>query len=148
MARMHSRKRGKAASHRPIGRPAPEGQNAKDVEKKVLALAKEGHSASQIGHALKAEGIVDVKAVTGKRVAQILAENDLQGDLPEDLLQLVKKAVLIRKHLEENIHDEPAKRGLILTESKVLRLTKYYKKTGKVAQSWNYNPKQSRYLAE
>ncbi len=151
MARMHSRKRGKAASSKPIGRPAPKGLKltAKQIEELVLKLGKEGMPASRIGLALRDEhGVPDVKAVTGKRIARILADNKAQPELPEDLVALIRKAVLLRKHLESNAHDEPAKRGLTLTESKVLRLTRHYKKTGRVKASWNYNPKEASYLAE
>jgi len=56
----------------------------------------------------------------------------------------MKKVLLIQTHLESNHKDQPANRGLTLTESKILRLVKYYKKTGRVAKDWNYNPKQIR----
>ncbi len=150
MARMHSRARGKAASYRPVGRPKPEGGlSAKEIEKKVVELAKQGMSPSKIGNTLRDEhDTPDVKAVTGKRVAAILAEHDAAGELPEDILALIKKAVLIRKHLEDNKQDKPARRGLTLTESKIMRLTKYYKNAGKVRTDWHYNPKQASYLAE
>lgn len=150
MARMHSRKKGKAASYRPVGRPKPEDSlNAKETEKKVVALAKQGKTNSEIGMVLRDEHQTpDVKAVTGKRIAHILRDNDAQTELPEDLLALVKKAVLIRKHLEDNKQDKPARRGLTLTESKIMRLTKYYKSAGRVRAEWHYNPKEASYLAE
>ncbi len=150
MARMHSRARGKAASYRPVGRPKPEGGlSAKEIEKKVVELAKQGKAPSQIGMILRDEHQTpDIKAVTGKRVATILADNDQGLELPEDLLSLIKKAVMIRKHLEDNKQDKPARRGLTLTESKIMRLTKYYKSAGHIQADWHYNPKQASYLAE
>lgn len=121
----------------------------KDIEKKVVELAKQGQSAARIGTALRDEHkVLDVKAATGKQVTEIIAEAGSAPALPDDLLALIRKAVLIRKHLELNKHDQPAKRGLTLTESKVLRLSKYYKGTGRVASTWNYNPKEVSYLAE
>ena len=60
-----------------------------------------------------------------------------------DLLALIKRAVFLRKHLEANKQDETAERGLILTESKIKRLTKYYKKTGKVKSEWKYDPERA-----
>ena len=47
--------------------------------------------------------------------------------LPEDLYHLIKKAVNIRKHLERNRKDTDSKFRLILVESRVHRLARYYK---------------------
>lgn len=150
MARMHSRKRGKSGSTRPVGRPKAKGSlGEKETEKLVLELAQEGKTPSQIGMILRDEhNTPDVKSVTGKRITQLLKEQDAEKDLPEDLIALIRKAVLIRKHLEENKQDKPARRGLTLTESKIMRLTKYYKNSGRVRQDWYYNPKEASYLAE
>jgi len=41
----------------------------------------------------------------------------------------MKKAVAIRKHLEKNRKDKDSKYRLILVESKIHRLTRYYRKT-------------------
>ncbi len=51
---------------------------------------------------------------------------------PEDLFNLMKKAVSVRKHLEKNRKDKDSKYRLILVESKIHRLTRYYRKTGQV----------------
>ena len=151
MARMHSRKRGQAGSRKPMGRQKPGwiSLKEKEIESIIQKLARERHSPSEIGLILRDQyGIPDVKAVLGKRLTKVLGEKGQAPKLPEDLVALIKKAVLIRKHLEENHKDEPAKRGLTLTESKIFRLTKYYKSTGKVPATWNYNPKEAGYLAE
>ena len=57
-------------------------------------------------------------------------------DIPEDLYCLIKKAVAVRKHLERNRKDMDAKFRLILIESRVHRLGRYYKKAGKLAPNW------------
>ena len=57
-------------------------------------------------------------------------------DIPEDLYCLIKKAVSVRKHLERNRKDCDAKFRLILIESRVHRLGRYYKKAGKLAPNW------------
>jgi len=68
--------------------------------------------------------------------------------MPEDLMALLRKVLAIQNHLQENKKDMPAKRGLQLTESKILRLVKYYKKTGKVDSAWKYHPKQIKMYVE
>lgn len=151
MARMHSRKRGKAKSHRPVGRPKPKNSELsnKEIEDLIVKLAKEGHTPSQIGNLLRDEHEVpDVKAMTGKKISAITKEHDVQLELPEDLRELVKKSVMLRKHLQDNKQDEPAKRGLKLTESKIQRLSKHHKDTKKLPTTWKYNWKQYTYLAE
>lgn len=151
MARMHSRKKGKAKSRKPVERTKAEWVTLKEKEIQdiIKGLADEGNSPSKIGLILRDQyGIPDVKPVMGKKLNQVLNELGVKQEIPEDLLALVKKAVMIRKHLETNHKDQPGVRGLRLTESKIMRLTKYYKSTGKVAQTWNYNPKEASYLAE
>ncbi len=149
MARMHARTKGKSASQRPAGRPVPEGSpSAKQVEEEILLLAKQGHSPSYIGTLLKEKGILDVKAITQKKVSVILSEHGLSLELPEDLRNLIQKAIMLRKHLKENHKDQPAKRGLTLTEAKIQRVAKHHKSTNKLPTSWKYDWKQFNYLAE
>jgi small subunit ribosomal protein S15 len=147
---MHARTHGKAKSHRPVGRPKPEGSpSEKEIIKHITELAKEGHTPSQIGNILRDEHqILDVKAVTGKKLTELFNENATPLELPEDLRELVKKAVMLRKHLKDNKQDEGAKRGLKLNESKVQRLAKHHKDTHKLDAGWKYDWKQYTYLAE
>lgn len=151
MARMHSRKKGKSGSNKPAKKtiPAWVKYSPKEVELLVVKYAKEGKTPSQIGIYLRDEyGIPDIKTITGKSVTKILEEKNLLGELPEDIMALIRKAVLIRKHLEENHKDMPAKRGLQLTESKILRLAKYYKRTKRLPADWKYDPKKIRLYIE
>ena len=55
---------------------------------------------------------------------------------------------MIRKHLEANKKDMPAKRGLQLTDSKIRRLAKYYKKKGVLDAKWRYNADQFKMYAQ
>jgi small subunit ribosomal protein S15 len=150
MARMHSRKKGKSGSTRPTNSEAKwVNYKDKEVEKLIIKYAKEGNSASKIGIILRDKyGIPDAKAVTKKTVTKVLEENKLTHKLPEDLVALIRRALQIRKHMEENKQDMPAKRGLQLTESKIKRLVKYYKRTGKVDQDWKYDPRTVRVLVQ
>uniref|UniRef100_A0A2N9F6L0 Ribosomal protein S13/S15 N-terminal domain-containing protein n=1 Tax=Fagus sylvatica TaxID=28930 RepID=A0A2N9F6L0_FAGSY len=62
----------------------------------------------------------------------------LAPEIPEDLYHLIKKAVSIRKHLERNRKDKDSKFRLILVESRIQRLARYYKKTKKLPPVWKY----------
>ena len=85
-------------------------------------------------------GIPSVRAVTGKSVLQILEERGLAPSIPEDLANLIRRAIRVRRHLEEHPKDYHSKRGLILIESKIYRLSKYYKRIGKLPPDWEYKP--------
>ncbi|KAI4733309.1 hypothetical protein E4T50_16133, partial [Aureobasidium sp. EXF-12298] len=60
----------------------------------------------------------------------------LAPEIPEDLYMLVKKAVAVRKHLERNRKDKDSKFRLILIESRIHRLARYYKTVGVLPPTW------------
>jgi small subunit ribosomal protein S15 len=143
MARMHSRKKGKSGSTRParLEKPVWVELSSEEVENEVVKLAKKGLSQSLIGVILRdSHGIPLVKVVTGKSISQILQEHEIKSPLPEDLTNLVKKALTLRKHLESNHKDLDSKKGLQRTESKIYRLIKYYKKSGELQPDFKYSP--------
>ncbi len=149
MARMHSRKKGRSGSTRParLEKPVWVEYSAEEVENLVVKLARKGYSASMIGVVLRdSYGIPLVKVVTGKPISQILKDNEIEALLPEELSNLVKKALTIRKHLESNHKDLEAKKGLNRTESKIYRLIKYYKKKKKLPVDFKYDPEKIRTL--
>ena len=92
------------------------------------------------------DGIPLVKAVTGSKILRILKKNGkkelsfvivgLAPSLPEDMYFLIKKAVAVRKHLERNRKDRDSKFRLILIESRIHRLTRYYKRTEQLPPTW------------
>ena len=134
MARMHTRRRGSSGSDRPVADEPPEWSDvdADAVEERVVELAQQGHDASVIGLKLRDEGVKgtpvpDVKLATGKKITEILEENDVAPDLPEDLRNLMERAVRLREHMEENPQDAQNKRALQNTESKIRRLVNYYR---------------------
>jgi len=149
LARLHSRKKGKSGSTRPsrLEKPVWVERSAEEVEGLVVKLARKGFSKSMIGIILRdSYGIPLVKIVTGKKTSQILKENEIEAPLPEELSNLVKKALNIRKHMEVNHKDLQGKKGLQRTESKIYRLIKYYKKKKKLAQDFKYDPEKIRTL--
>jgi len=104
-------------------------------------------SSSQIGLALRDRyGVPDVKLATGKRVTEILREKGLDSEIPEDLRNLMQKALGIRKHLSENKKDLHNTRQLQITESKVRRLVKYYVRSGRMPKGWTYKPETAEIL--
>ena len=146
---MHSRKKGKSGSTRParLEKPVWIELSPEEVENEVVKLARKGHSKSLIGTIMRdSRGVPLVKVVVGKKISQILKENDIKAPLPEELANLVKKALSIRKHLEENHKDLEAKKGLNRTESKIYRLIKYYKKKKKLPLDFKYDPEKIRTL--
>ena len=149
MARMHSRKRGKSGSTKPIRKSVPVWVKYKpeEVEKLVIKLAKEGKKTSEIGIVLRdSYGIPCVKTITNKKITEVIKENKLERKIPEDLHNLIEKAVSILKHLEKNKQDMVGKRGLQLTESKIKRLTKYYKNKKRLPADWKYSRETSELL--
>ncbi len=151
MARMHSRDKGKSGSTKPSVKKVPSWvkYGAKEIELLVAKYAKDGKTSSNIGTYLRDEyGIPDVKLIAGKSITQIMKEKGYSKKLPEDLTYLMKKVLKIRDHLENNKKDQPAIRGLRLTESKILRLIKYYKSTGRIDKDWNYDPKNIKMFIE
>ncbi|MBR9690343.1 30S ribosomal protein S15 [Candidatus Woesearchaeota archaeon] len=143
MARMHSRKKGKSSSTKPIKKSVPSWIRYKpaEIELLIAKLSRQGKTPSQIGIYLRdVYGIPDVTLITKKTITKILEEKKLLSELPEDLMALIKKAVMIRKHQEENRQDQTAKRGLQLTESKIGRLVNYYKKNDRLDKAWKYDP--------
>ncbi|WP_435063952.1 30S ribosomal protein S15 [Halobaculum sp. EA56] len=134
MARMHTRRRGSSGSDNPAADEPPEWSDvdADDVEERVVELAEQGHDPSVIGMKLRDEGVKgtpvpNVKLATGKKVTEILEEHDAGNDLPEDLRNLMERAVRLREHVEENGQDAQNKRALQNTESKIRRLADYYR---------------------
>ncbi|MDG6250500.1 30S ribosomal protein S15 [Methanocalculus sp.] len=149
MARMHARRRGSSGSVRPYRTDIPEWSNTDlaEIEKLIVGMKKDGLSSSVIGMTLRDKySVPDIKLVTGKRIGTILKENDLVSEIPEDLRNLMQKALGMRKHLSENKKDIHNKRQLQLTESKVRRLVRYYTKSGKLPKGWTYKPETAEIL--
>jgi small subunit ribosomal protein S15 len=149
MARMHARRRGKSCSVRPYRKQAPAWSNtdAKAITKVILDLRKEGASGSRIGLILRDRyGVPDVKLALGKRIGDILRENKVASEIPEDLRDLMSKALGLRKHLGENKKDLHNKRQLQLIESKIRRLVKYYVGSKKLQKDFIYKPENAEIL--
>ncbi len=151
MARMHARRKGKHGSTKPVrdSKPTWVKYKPKEVIKLVEKLGKKGIQSAEIGRVLRdTYGIPDVKIITKKKISTILKEAELYPDFPEDLMNLMKRAVNVSKHLENNKKDLHSRRGLKLIESKIMRLVKYYKNKGRIKKDWKYNIETAKLLVE
>ncbi|KAI0483132.1 40S ribosomal protein S13 [Xylariaceae sp. FL0804] len=141
MGRLHSNGKGISSSAVPYSRQPPAWLKTTpdQVEEQICRLARKGATPSQIGVILRdSHGIAQVKVVTGNKILRILKSNGLAPSLSEDLYMLIKKAVSVRKHLERNRKDKDAKFRLILIESRIHRLARYYKAVGVLPPTWKY----------
>lgn len=121
----------------------------KEIIEAIIHLANEGHSQSEIGMILRNQyGVPKVSKALGKKVAGVLKEQNLLPKMPEDLMNLIRKSVTLREHMEKNKKDMSAKRGLMLTVSKIRALEKYYKKSQKIPINWRYSSETAALLAK
>ncbi|GET87925.1 40S ribosomal protein S13, putative [Leishmania tarentolae] len=141
MVRMHGNGRGKASSALPYRRTPPAWLKiaSRNVVKMVCKSSRKGMMPSQIGMELRdSMGIAQVKNVTGRKILRILKHNGLAPEIPEDLYFLVKRATQMRKHLERHTKDRDTKYRLILVESRIHRLARYYKRVKQLPPTWKY----------
>lgn len=137
MARM----RGRSRSTRPVSKRPPDWieYQPDEVKALIINLTREGKAPSEIGNILRDEhGIPLVKPIVGQGILQVLYEAGLAPRLPEDLYNLMVKAAQLRRHMERNPKDFNNKRGLQMTESRIYRLTRYYKRERMIPADWNY----------
>jgi small subunit ribosomal protein S15 len=105
----------------------------------VAKLREDGNDPAQIGLKLRDQyGIPSVKQVTGKKVTEILEDEDLEPEVPEDLKNLVSKAESIEEHLDDNPKDSKANRQLELTKAKIKKLADYHREHGNIDENWKY----------
>lgn len=142
MARMHTRKRGRAGSKRPVreGKPVWVTIGNDDLDQLIVKLKKEGLTKSKLGMVLRDQyGIPKVKEIRGTRISKILETNGVREKVPEDLAALISKAINLNKHLGINPKDLKNRRGLELVEAKIKRLSDYYRRKSKLPTGWRYS---------
>mmetsp|Transcript_68165 Transcript_68165/g.79312 ORF Transcript_68165/g.79312 Transcript_68165/m.79312 type:complete len:152 (+) Transcript_68165:53-508(+) len=142
MGRMHSQGKGISGSALPFRRKPPKWTTITPaaVVELIIKLAKKGLTPSQIGVVLRDQhAIPQVRFLTGKKILRILKKNGAAPEIPEDLYNLIKKAVSVRKHLEKFRKDKDSKFRLILIESRIHRLARYYRTSKKLPPNWRYD---------
>lgn len=141
MSRMHSDGRGSSGSNKPFNKKAPEwtDYSEEEVRELVVELREEGLDPAQIGLRLRDEyGVPDVKTLTGEKITEILEEEGIAPEIPEDLNNLVEKAENLERHIEENPADDDAERRLELVKAKVRRVAQYHRENGNIPGDWKY----------
>jgi small subunit ribosomal protein S15 len=124
--------------------------STEEIYQIINELTKKGKSTTEIGLYLKQEyAIKNVLQKTGKKISKIQKEQNLkEGKLPDELVFLIKKAVKLIKHNENNKKDTSAKRGKQKTVSKINRLRKYYIRKGKIDPNWRYSDSEAKLLVK
>ena len=151
MARMHARRCGSSSSTRPLRAGNPEWVpiSSEEVTRLIAKMAKEGLSSSQIGVRLRDQyGVPDVKLACGRTVVKIMKESGAKMELPEDLRNLMHRAVKLSGHLARKPKDLHNRRRLQLLEAKIRRLVRYYHRTGALAKDWSYSLESAKLLVE
>ncbi len=93
-----------------------------EVEAKVVELAKSGTPPEKIGLILRDQfGVAKVRAF-GKKISQILKENDLYVD--SEHANIAKKVDTLKGHFENNKHDYSAKRSLMTYTAQLHKLNR------------------------
>ena len=77
-----------------------------------------------------------------------MKKHNLQPKLPEDLMNLMKRAVKLHEHLQKHKKDKHSRRGLELLESRIRRLSKYYIDKGLLPKDWKYSYDTAKLIVE
>lgn len=149
MARMHTRKRGKSRSRKPSVTSKWVKVEKTKIEESIEQMAKEGVPPAKIGLVLRDHhGVPDAKKVLGVSITGFLKQKNLLSQYPSDLIDLVRKAVRLRKHLvSNNKKDKDNRRHLRNVESKINRLVRYYR-GNRLPQGWKYVPEEAALLVK
>lgn len=140
------KKKGQSHSTRPSTSISPRWVQftPEEVEAIIVELARKGYPPSMIGILLRDQyGIPLAKSVIGQKVLDVLEKHNVKLVVPEDLYNLMRRAVNLRKHLAVHPKDTHSLRGLIEIESKIRRLIKYYKRIGRLPKDWSYDPEKA-----
>lgn len=147
---MHTRKKGRSSSTKPVElkKPTWVTQTPEEIEDLIVELAKTGKTEAQIGQTLRDQhAIPSVKVMTGKSISQVLKSRKAAGEYPSDLIDLIRRAMNMRKHLGKNTRDSTNKKKLVDVESKIKRLVRYYR-GNKLPKNWKYDPEKAALLVK
>ncbi len=142
---MHSRRRGSSGSSKPANADTDWViYDAGEVQNLAEQLAEEGLEPSDIGRRLRDQyGVPDVKDVVGEQLTDMVEV----AEFPEDLRNLMQRAVQLQEHLDRYPADTAAQRNRSLIESKIRRLVDYYR-GDEIPGDWTYNIEKARLVVE
>ncbi len=113
---------------------------ATEIEDLIVQFVEHGTTSAKIGLILRDQyGVPNVKLATGKTVTEIMKEKGVMPDLPEDLSNLMRRAISLNVHIKNNRGDVSNIRGLNLIEARIRRLERYYKRNGVLPKTWKYS---------
>ena len=81
-----------------------------ELEKLVIELGKQGETPAKIGIILRDKHGIPKAKLIGKRISQILNENNIKFTTEKDMMK--KKIKVIEAHALKHKHDTRAKRSL------------------------------------
>lgn len=151
MAKLHSKTHGKSGRKRPKAKTSPKWveYSEKEVKELIVDLSKKGTNPTMIGTILRDQYAVPaVKPILGKTLNQFLAQENLLSQYPDDLMNLIRRAVGMRNHLKANKGDTSGKSSLIRVEAKINRLVKYYTRKGRLPADWRYDSEKAALLVK
>jgi len=141
MAKLHTKRKGRSGSRKVKGHSKWVEISPDEVEKIIVDLRKAGNSNAKIGVILRDQySVPSVQEVCKKTLTQIVEEQIGKIQYPDDILNLIKKAVKLRKHLAANKSDVHNKTRLGRTEAKIRRSASYYVRKKKLPAGWKYDP--------
>ena len=113
---------------------------ATEIEDLIVQFAEHGSTSARIGLNLRDQyGVPNVRLATGKTVTEIMKEKGVMPNLPEDLSNLMRRAISLNVHVKNNRGDVSNLRGLNLIEARIRRLERYYKRNGVLPENWKYS---------
>ena len=151
MARMHSKRKGKSRRTRPKANAPPAWLDKKpeEIKELIMNMNKEGLPSARIGLLLRDRyGLPSVRAASGMTISQILKKENKLPTYPDDLINLIRRAVGLREHLKVAGKDKQNKVKLMHIESKINRLVKYYTREGRLPTDWRYEPEKAALLVK
>ncbi|KAF9764689.1 40S ribosomal protein S13 [Nosema granulosis] len=143
MVKMHSSGRGISTSVKPYTTMFPTWINVpvEEIKADIIRMANKGFRTAEIGNKLRdvygvgrCQDILD-----GLTLSRFLEKNGNFIEIPENVQDLVVRANILRKHINENRRDKDARYRLQLVTSRLNRLVKHYK--GKMRIPGNWKPK-------
>ncbi len=151
MARLHSKKKGKSGTKRPRSYSTPEWTPMKpaDLRETILKMAREGVPPAKIGLTMRDQyGVPNLRSQLGMSLKAFLIKEKVAGEYPEDLLNLIKKAVRMTGHIKGGKNDVHNVVKLGHVESKIQRLVKYYSSKGMIPSGWRYEREKAALLVK
>lgn len=149
MARVYSRAKGKHGSKKPIQKIATWVKfTNEEIEELIVKLAKKGFQSARIGAILRDQYGIPTTRIKGIKVVKVLKNRMLYPPLPEDMMNLFRKAVILDGHLKKNKRDPIAKRGMEITESKIRRLADYYIRSKALPPGWKWDIERAKLIVK